>query len=285
MVRLEKGAGGLQFIEIENQAARASICLLGATVMEYQPAGSAPVLWTSPNSRYQAGTPIRAGIPVCWPWFGQPTTPDLPPHGFARTRLWEVARVEDETPGRSVVELSCTDDDSTHQLWPHRYDLRLRVSVGAELGVALLTTNRDEQPFPFSAALHTYFAVSDIANIQINGLENVPFLSKVHQFQQFVEAEPVRIGEQVDRVYLDTLSTCQLHDSGWHRRIVIEKEGSRTTVVWNPWAKISAEMADLGPDMYRQYVCVESVVGPQEHLELPPSATHTLTARIRVEPE
>ncbi len=283
MITIQDGNGGLPFVQIQNRAAKARICLLGATVMEYQPVGSAPVLWTSPNSRYMVGTPIRAGIPVCWPWFGQPANPDLPSHGFVRTRLWEVTRVEEETPERTIVELGCADDDSTRQLWPHRYRLRLRVTVGSELSVALLTTNRGETAFPLSAALHTYFAISDIANIQIDGLENLPFLSKVHDFEQFVDAAPVRIGEQVDRVYPDTESACLLHDPAWNRRIVIEKEGSRTTVVWNAWAKISAALADLGPDMYRQYVCVESVVGPQENKELPPGETHTLTARIHVE--
>ena len=285
MITIQDGNGGLPFVQIQNRAARARICLLGATVMEYQPVGTPPVLWTSPNSHYQLGTPIRAGIPVCWPWFGQPATPDLPSHGFVRTRLWEVTRVEEETPERTMVELGCADDDSTRQLWSQRYSLRLRVTVGAELSVALLTTNRGQNTFPFSAALHTYFAVSDIANVQIDGLENVPFLSKVHHFEQFVEATPVRIGEQVDRVYLDTESACLLHDPAWKRRIVIDKEGSRTTVVWNPWARISAEVADLGPEMYRQYVCVETVVGPQEHKELLPGETHTLKARIHVEAE
>ena len=190
-------------------------------------------------------------------------------------------RVEEETPERTVVELGC-HDKKTRQLWPYGFSLQLRVAVGVELSVYLLTTNRGATAFPFSTALHTYFAISDIANIQIDGLENMPFLSKVHHYEQFVEVAPVRIGEQVDRVYLDTESR-PAPRSGWKRRIVIEKEGSRTTVVWNPWTKISAEVADLGPDMYRQYVCVETVVGPQEEMKVAAGGTQVLTQRIRVE--
>ena len=300
MITLHDGEGGLPFISIENQAARAKICLLGATVLEYQPSGAEAVLWTSPNSRFEVGTPIRGGIPVCWPWFGPHPTdglaaPDgvsqLPSHGFVRTLLWEVSRVEEDLAEQTLVELSCRETEETLRLWPHEFSLKLRVQVGKELQVALETTNHGAQEFSLSAALHTYFAISDIENIQIDGLENTPFLSKVHNYARFVEAAPVHIAENVDRVYLDTPTTCTIHDTGERlfgrgkaeRRILVEKEGSRTTVVWNPWAKLAAEMPDLGPETYRQYVCVEAVVGPQEEMVLAAEAMHVLTQRVRVE--
>ena len=283
MINLHDGDGGLPFISIQNQAGRAKICLLGATVMEYQPAGADPVLWTSPNSRFLVGTPIRGGIPVCWPWFGPHlVNPALPSHGFVRTLLWEVSRAEEELAEQTLVELACHENDETLKLWPHAFILKLRVRVGKELQIELETTNRGAQEFPFSAALHTYFAISDIGNIQIDGLENTPFLSKVHNYARFVESAPIQIGENVDRVYLDTTAVCTIHDPALRRRIVVEKEGSRTTVVWNPWAKIAAEMLDLGPDTYRRYVCVESVIGPQEEMALAAGGTQVLSQRIRV---
>ena len=289
MITLHDGEGGLPFISIQNGAARSKICLLGATVLEYQPARAQPVLWTSPNSHFEEGKAIRGGIPVCWPWFGQhPTDASLPSHGFVRTMLWEVSRVEELSPEQSLVELSCRENAETKKLWPHTFILKLRVRVGKELRLELEMTNRGSQKFGFSAALHTYFAISDIANIRIDGLEDTPFLSKVHNFARFVESGPLHIDQQVDRVYLDTPATCTIHDTGEgsskrSRRLVVEKEGSRTTVVWNPWARLSAEMADLGPEAYRKYVCVETVVGPQEEMTLAAGATHMLTQQIRVE--
>ena len=133
MITLHDGDGGLPFIRIENQAARAKICLLGATVLDYQPVGAEPVLWTSPNSRFEVGTPIRGGIPVCWPWFGQSATPGLPAHGFVRTLLWEVSRVEEGSAERTLVELACHESAETLKLWPHEFTLKLRVLVGKEL--------------------------------------------------------------------------------------------------------------------------------------------------------
>lgn len=282
MVVTQEGSGGLPFIYIVNQAAQAKICLLGATVMEFQPQDADPVLWTSPKSFYAVGTPIRGGIPVCWPWFGAHPTPGFPAHGFVRTLLWRFIGSQEVSPELTVVELGLEDDESTRRLWPHAFSLRLRVEVGAELSVTLVTTNSGSEEFPFSSALHTYFQISDIEAIQVDGLENVPFLSKVHNFEQFVEAEPVRFTRQTDRVYLNTTSTCVIQDPNWHRQIFVEKEGSQTTVVWNPWSKISAEVADLGPGAYQQYVCVETVLGPQEKKRLPAGETHEMTTRFRL---
>ncbi len=172
---------------------------------------------------------------------------------------------------------------NSHQLWPYHFSLELKVTVGAELVLTLTSINRDERDIPFSAALHTYFRVADVAKIRIDGLDQVPFLSKVHNYEPFVESGPIVIGERVDRVYLNTKSTCTIEDPGFNRKIVVEKSGSRTTVVWNPWAKLSAEMPELGPEAYRQFVCVETVVGPQEQMVLPAGKTHAMTARIRVE--
>lgn len=282
MITVQEGTGGLPFVYISNRAAQAKICLLGATVMEYQPEGEQPVLWVSPNSFYQLGEPVRAGIPVCWPWFGQHPTPGLPGHGFVRNGLWQVIETQESDPDLTTVVLGTDDTQISHPIFPNRYSLRLRVQVGKELRVTLATTNRGEHDFQFSAALHTYFQISDIANIKIDGLDHVPFLSKVHNFARFVEPGPIEIAGQVDRVYLDTASTCTIHDSGWQRQIEIEKAGSRTTVVWNPWAELSAAAPDLGPDAYRHYVCVETVLGPQENKILPASQTHELTTIIRL---
>jgi glucose-6-phosphate 1-epimerase len=33
---------------------------------------------------------------------------------------------------------------------------------------------------------------------------------------------------------------------GWRRRIVIEKDGAASSVVWNPWVEKAAAMVDLG---------------------------------------
>ena len=278
----ETGDGGLPFVRVQNRAGMARVCLLGATVTEFEPTGAHPVLWTSPNARYELGTPIRGGIPVCWPWFGQHATPGFPAHGFVRSQMWQVLRVEETADDRTMVVLGIEDNAESHQLWPYRYSLELKVTVGAGLDVTLVSKSRDERTIPYSAALHTYFRVSDITAIRIDGLDQVSYLSKVHNYEQFVDHGSILIGERVDRVYLNTESTCSINDPGFGRKVLVEKSGSRTTVVWNPWARLSAEMPELGADAYRQFVCVETVIGSQEQMVLPAGKTHEMVARIRL---
>ena len=276
----ETGSGGLPFVRVQNAAGMAKICLLGATVTEFQPAGAQPLLWLSPNSRFEAGVPIRGGIPVCWPWFGAHTTPGMPMHGFVRTQLWQLDKVEDLGPACTAVELALADSPATLAVWPYKFEARLRVTVGSALELALTGTNRDQQAMPISGALHTYFKVGDIAGIRIDGLDGAPFLSKVHNFQEFSLPGPIQIGERIDRVYTNTTAACTLHDPSLGRKLRIEKGGSRTTVVWNPWEQVASEMADLGAGTFREFVCVESVVGTQEQLVLPPGQSHTLSQKF-----
>jgi glucose-6-phosphate 1-epimerase len=49
-------------------------------------------------------------------------------------------------------------------------------------------------------------------------------------------ADVVRISSETDRVYLDTTGAVKVHDFRRHRKIRVEKIGSTSTVVWNPWA-------------------------------------------------
>lgn len=183
----------------------------------------------------------------------------------------------------STVVLATEDNDYTQAWWPHRYGLKLRVAVGAELALALETSNQGEEPFEFSAALHTYFQISEVADARIHGLEGTRYLDKVQDFAAFTQPGVLAIDRRVDRVFVDTETACAIEDPGFKRRIVVEKSGSRTTVVWNPWEQVSAEVADLGPGAYRRFVCVETVLGPQEHKLLAPGERHALEARMRVE--
>jgi glucose-6-phosphate 1-epimerase len=67
-------------------------------------------------------------------------------------------------------------------------------------------------------------------------------------------AELVTITAETDRVYLDTPGRCAVEDRGWRRRVVIEKVGAASTVVWNPSAEKAAAMVDLGDAAWRGMV-------------------------------
>ena len=74
-----------------------------------------------------------------------------------------------------------------------------------------------------------------------------------------------------------------MHDPGWNRRIVISKEGSDSTVLWNPWKEKTEGMADMPADGWTEMLCVETANAAGNAVHLPPGASHRLSASIRIE--
>lgn len=282
-LRFAPGPGGLPAAHIGNLHAAGTLVLQGAHVLHFQPRGQQPVLWASRHSFYAPGRPIRGGIPVCWPWFGaHPTDPGKPGHGFARTSAWEVLGTS-ASPAGALIELGLQSGPVTLELWPHPFSLRLRALFGPQLGVELHIHNPGDQPFSISAALHSYFSVSQASAIAITGLEGSAYCDKVGAAPQRQKG-PVRLSAETDRVYQDTTAECRIEDPGLGRRICIAKQGSRSTVVWNPWSAKAARLEDFGDEEYRQMVCVETANAPPDQRTLAPGATHCLQAAIRIEP-
>lgn len=264
------------------------IAFQGATVTRWTPphASEVPVLFVSPSSAWRPGKAIRGGVPLCFPWFGpHPSDAKRPQHGFARTALWSLKDSRRDADGGAEARLSLHDSEATRTLWPHSFTAELTVRAAEELSLTLDVTNPGEAPFTFGAALHTYFAVSDVRQVSIRGLEHTDYLDKVDDGKRKQEgADSLRFSGEIDRIYLNTLATCTIDDPGWSRRIVIRKQGSRSTVVWNPWIDKARVMADLGDDDWLRLVCVETGNAADDLVTLPPGATHRMSAEIAIEP-
>src|SRR5262245_2866948 len=147
------GAGGLPIAQIRNAYAAATVSLHGGQVLAFQPHDQDPVLWVSEQSLYQSGKAIRGGIPVCWPWFGpHPSDPAKPAHGFARTSLWSVLSAAALADGATQIRLRLADGDISPALWPYAFELRMVVTVGAELKAELIARNPGTTPYTYSGA-------------------------------------------------------------------------------------------------------------------------------------
>jgi len=280
--RIEMGPGGLERVALATDAAEAFVYLHGAHVAHYAPRGRPPVLWTSRESRYESGKPIRGGVPVCFPWFGpKSSVPDAPLHGFARTRPWSLHSVERTGDGRLRARLELVSDEATRALFPHDLRVSLEAVVGSSLALALTVRNTGPFPFTFEEALHSYFAVSDVRQCRIGGLEGAGYLDKTAAgARRPGEPAPIVVAAETDRVYLGTDATVTVEDPGWARRIVVSKSGSRTTVVWNPWVAKAKAMPDFGDDEWPGMVCVETANALDDAVTLAPGASHTMTATI-----
>jgi D-hexose-6-phosphate mutarotase len=92
----------------------------------------------------------------------------------------------------------------------------------------------------------------------------------------------ITIKGEVDRIYQQTEATCTINDSGFQRRVVVAKDGSSSTVVWNPWIAKAQRMADFGDDEYRGMVCIETANAADDVITVAPGSSHHLRARISV---
>ncbi|MDX1795418.1 MAG: D-hexose-6-phosphate mutarotase, partial [Hydrogenovibrio sp.] len=165
-------AEGVQFsmqqnllvIEVENRFATAKITNHGASVLSYVPkqgpSAETDLLWVSDQAVFDGSKPVRGGIPVCWPWFGKAEDPELPAHGFVRNRVWQVEQVSNLENGVTEVVLSTHSDDASLAIWPHAFDLTLRVEIGEKLTMTLISHNPNAYDISITEAFHSYFNVA-----------------------------------------------------------------------------------------------------------------------------
>lgn len=282
-VEFGPGPGGLTTATLACPRGRARVAVHGVHVLEYVPAGGEPVLWLSGRSWFEPAKPIRGGIPVCWPWFGpHPTHAEKPAHGFARISEWQVIAAAGDEESAELTLALC-DSHATRQLWPHAFSLQMRVRLDDSLTVELTTTNTGAAPFEMTAALHSYFAVADVAAVSIDGLDGCQYIDKMDGGARKTQRGAVTFSAETDRVYVGTDADCVIDDPGLARRIRVAKSGSRSTVVWNPWIVKAARMEDFGDGEWPGMVCVETANAADDAVTLPAGATHTLAAIILVE--
>jgi glucose-6-phosphate 1-epimerase len=272
----------LPALRIANALGEAVVCLHGAHVVHFQPAGQRPVLWMSASSWFADGKPIRGGVPVCAPWFGpHATDAKLPAHGLLRTRSWAQTAAGEHADGRTWVTLSLAANSEMLAIWPHAFSAALTVTVGASLSLELAIRNTGTAPFLLGEALHTYFAVSDVRKISLSGLAGAVFIDKMDgNARKTQSADPLTITAQTDRVYFSTEDAVVIEDPGFNRRIVVRKSGSGATVVWNPWVEKAAAMADFGDQEWPGMVCVEAANAADSTVVVPPDFTHHLSQVI-----
>lgn len=274
--------GELAIAQIQNEYAQAKISINGGQVLHFQPTNEEDVLWLSPNSELKAGRPIRGGIPVCWPWFGpHAERADFPLHGFARLLPWEVVSSNKNDKGEIELALCLQHNDDTIKYWPYQFKLALKVTVGKELTVELTTFNEDNKPFIISEALHSYFLVQQVDKIAIDGLDKVAYWDKVDGMNK-IQDGLVKISEETDHVYLNTPASCFLSLPSFKRRIQVDKDGSHTTVIWNPWREKAAKTPDIGESVFHKMVCVETANAFQNQIQIAPGASHRMKTVIRL---
>lgn len=240
--------------------ASAVVSLFGGQVLSWTPPGGADRLYLSPNAVLDRKTPIRGGIPVCFPQFADLGT--LPAHGFARTRDWSVL-TERGSKDYALVTLGLVDDEATRALWPHAFSAELSILLEeSRLDLEFEVTNTGDGDLEFTAALHTYLAVREVEESRLEGLHGFSFRDKTDANRIKRDSGDVLLIEgETDRVYHDVQRPVLLRE--YDRSLGINAEGFPDVVVWNPWIERSKAIADLPDDAFRHMLCVEAAAAQQ----------------------
>ncbi|MBL8384084.1 MAG: D-hexose-6-phosphate mutarotase [Burkholderiales bacterium] len=252
---------GIACFKLRAGGASAVVARLGAQVLSWVPADGRERLFVSERARFDGSVAIRGGIPVCFPQFSGLGA--LPKHGLVRTRVWNV--LPQEPSGATArVGLEIRDDADSRGHWPHSFVARIDVGLREDgLEVALTVRNTGAAPFAFTGALHTYFAVEDIAAASVRGLAGCEYRDAAGGNAICTESAPaVRFDGEVDRVYHDTPRRLALQD-GPHA-LEIGAQGFPDTVVWNPGAILCAGLPDMEPRGYRRLICVEAAAARRQ---------------------
>ncbi|WP_207950603.1 D-hexose-6-phosphate mutarotase [Marinobacter sp. JSM 1782161] len=278
--------GDLDAIDIKHPAFSARVFLQGAHLTHFAPTGESNWLWLSPDTRFTPGKAIRGGIPVCWPWFGDPAR--NPPavvhriassqaHGFARATPWTLL---DIIESEDSVELALTLDAADvsgkeasreHGDWPLRGEIRFRFSQ-AQCVVTLTTHNTGQTDITYTEALHTYLPSDAVDSTALAGLDGVTYTDTLDDWREKTQSGPVRFEGETDRIYQGS-SPILVQAPGVTTRL--ETQGSLSTVVWNPGPEKAQRLSDFPDAAWKTMLCVETANAYPDCVRLMQGQSHT----------
>jgi glucose-6-phosphate 1-epimerase len=282
IAQIVEGNGGLPKVRITSPGGEGEMYLHGAHVTSWKPVGREEVLFVSSKSRWEQGRAIRGGVPICFPWFGgKGDDPQAPAHGFVRTKAWQLESIA-QVGGGVTVSMFTESDEGTRKWWPAEFRLSYRVTFGSGLGLELVMTNTGIMPLRFEEALHAYYRVGDLEKARVRGLDAVHYFDKTDSNREKAQNGEIAIVSETDRVYQNTGGPIEIVDPGLRRRVLVSKENSRTSVVWNPWAEKARSLSDLGDGEWRKMICVEVCNTAASAVDLGPGQEHTMKALVGV---
>ena len=282
--------GELNCWRITSDHAELLIAQQGAQVLSYQRLGEPPLLWLSDQALFRQGSAMRAGVPVCWPWFGNlQRNPQAvqamfhgeqaPAHGLVRCRDWQLLGIEGD--GEALrIEFGLPEAQADLPGWPHNVELKFVIELGETLTLTLSSYNLGNDLVTISQALHSYFAVSDVRQARVEGVDGLGYIETLADWEQRQQQGDLGFVGETDRIYLQAPQRLAIVDPHWNRRITLQTRGSRSAVIWNPWADRARELPDMADDGWQRMLCIETANVWDDVVTLKPGATHALSVTI-----
>ena len=218
---MKSNEDGLEFVKLvhPDTGASSEIYLYGGVVTSYKDAEGTEFIAVRPDAKTDGSKPISGGLSHCWPQFGPG---EIQQHGFARNCEWTVKSMTDTS-----VELELAPSDYTKEMWDKDFLCTFSVDLEADqLSTKMFVENKGEEAFDFQSALHSYFTVSSLENLEITGsFEGKEFLNKMvgdDGEMQTEERSAITIAEEYDRVYMG-VNDPVLKDAGTGKDVSIRR--------------------------------------------------------------
>jgi len=281
-VAIVPGNGGLTKVVVTTRVSTAEIYLHGAHITHFQKNGEPPLLFLSAKSYFASGKAIRGGVPVIIPWFGN--RDDEPSHGFARSTEWQLVKTSAAADGTVTLRFALPEIPG-REAWKN---LRTEfiVTVADTLTMELVAANDScDETLEIENCLHTYFHVGEIGAVSISGLQGASYVDNAGDGGGALKTDSealLHIARETNRLYQDTTTPVEIRDESLKRTIRVEKSGSHSTVVWNPWTTQKLP-DDFDPAEHQRMVCVESGNVKHNKISLAPGKTSALKVVLRSE--
>jgi len=270
--------GELECIQIKHPKFNAQLCLQGAQLTQFNSKTSGPLLWLSPDAKFEKGKSVRGGIPICWPWFGavefnpESVKANIPgsqgAHGFARNMLWQLDYLK-ESAHEVCIGLKLGHNKQTLEVWPFEFELICHFQLSNDLKMQLECKNLSKKDITLSQALHTYLPTPNIKNTLIQGAHNSQYIDALDGWKQKVQTGSVKISEEVDRIYLGHKNYRVIRDG----KNLILNSNSHSSIIWNPWIKKSQWLSHYPDTGFESMLCIESANVLDDYIPLAPGHT------------
>jgi glucose-6-phosphate 1-epimerase len=235
----------------------------GAQVLQAALGSALELLYLSPLVDVYPDNPIRGGIPLMFPQFGD--SGPLRKHGFVRDLQWNlVAETEDAGVKHFSYALDIKATDFPE--WPFdaalQFDVRLSLHT---LTIALSVQNTGQQSFTFTGGFHPYFAISSRKDIMLNGLEGLPFKDSFPGDNAY----ELNADGLVERQYMGDAEIQFFNGSNW---LKITASGFDSWMVWNPGSVGATRISDLPDEDWDRFICIEPIILAEPKTLLPGDA-------------
>ncbi|MCG7533242.1 D-hexose-6-phosphate mutarotase [Psychrobium sp. MM17-31] len=271
---LYQGEESLPLIIVDSPLCRAVISRYGGQILEFQAKDKQPLLWLSKKAIFKSGKAIRGGIPVCAPWFGNHPDHQLS-HGFARTSMWHEESITTTEDNKVTITLALMENELSQQYNYHDFAIKVIIELSDELNLNFVFENRSRKSLECEWAFHSYFAVNNVEDISVDGLDAQHYLDKTKENALAVLDGQQRFTEEVDRAFVTATQTQQINTT---TPVIIDGDNCPSAIVWNPGKELASQMADVCD--YRNFVCVERGAISDNKWQIAPNESISASMRI-----